>query len=276
MSKYLKAAFFISPIIPGIGNVPVNVVALCCLAILGFGNAGFWLLGAGLEVLFLTVLATNPRFQAVVNALDTARNAGDAAVKWQALVQQLPASARKQLADIETRCRRILEIYHTNQVDVFTIDSSHEALMKLTWLYLKLLIARENLQTVGQETNGKALQNEIAVLHQELNEEGITPALLESKKATIDILEKRLENLGNREQALKEIESDLNRIEAQLGLALDNATMSERPGAVSASIDLASHLLDGGFFGDNAYAIADIDQSFQRDTLTARGKQAES
>lgn len=91
MFRYLSAAFFVRPHIPGLGRMPVNVLAVASLGILGFGNPGFWLLGLGLEAAFLTALATHPRFQRLVRAESESRGEVDAAPSG----RRLPPSSRR-------------------------------------------------------------------------------------------------------------------------------------------------------------------------------------
>ncbi len=71
-----------------------------------------------------------------------------------------------------------------------------------------------------------------------------------------------MENLQRREQSLAEIDSDLTRIEAEVALAVENATLRGQPQAVSSNIDLVSQSLDPGIYGSSEADVADLDQSF--------------
>ncbi len=71
---YVRAAFSARPI--GM-FVPPNWVGLGAFALLGVANPGFWVLGAGLELGYLAVLATNQRFQRVVDAADASESDRD-------------------------------------------------------------------------------------------------------------------------------------------------------------------------------------------------------
>jgi hypothetical protein len=89
------------------------------------------------------------------------------------------------------------------------------------------------------------VQRDIAALESDLGSTASEP-LHESKSATLEILRKRLDNLQHGAQSLNEVESDLQRIEAQIDLAREQALHQERPPAISLNIDLATQLLDGG------------------------------
>src|SRR5262245_34376784 len=68
MFSYLKAAFLASPPVPGLGKVPVNVLACVGVGILGFAFPPLWLAGLGLETVYLFGLANNARFRKYVDA----------------------------------------------------------------------------------------------------------------------------------------------------------------------------------------------------------------
>jgi len=267
MLRYLKAAFFISPEITGIGKLPVNIIALICLGILGLGEHAFWLLGAGLETGFLFLLASNIRFQRVVDAQDIDSHLDDVTAKRAELVRQLPPDAQQRLATWERKCAQIVELYRTTQTDDFVLDGNRDALTKLMWYYLKLLISQHNLAVANSQVTEQGLKHDIAALIQELQSEELSPTLRESKSATLAILKKRLELSQRRRELLREIDSDLTRIEAQIQLAGENASLHEQPAAISANIELASQLLDSDLYGDSASTVADIDAAYGR--LTA-------
>src|SRR5262249_32257884 len=89
-----------------------------------------------------------------------------------------------------------------------------------------------------------------------------TPALRQSKTATVDILKRRLANIQRREQSLEEVESDLTRVESQVDLILDNAAMQGKPQTISSDLQLASNLVGGGLFGEPESAVADLERDY--------------
>jgi hypothetical protein len=90
----------------------------------------------------------------------------------------------------------------------------------------------------------------------------VTAALRESKTATLAIMKQRLANLRNRTRTMQEIESDLTRIEAQVDLALENASMQGKPQTISLEIDLASDLVSGTLFGESQNDVAALERAF--------------
>jgi hypothetical protein len=258
--RYLKAAFWAAPEVAGLGRLPVNVLMLGGFAILGFGHPGFWLLGMALEGSYLYALTSSPRFQKVVDAQGRQLNEGAAERQRQALVNKLEPTARGRLEKLTAQCARVLQIESEAQTEETTLAGNREALRKLAWLYLKALVAQQNLRALG---NGETeLRRQIEILRAEAQADRLSRSLRESKAATLRILEKRLANTERREQTLAEIESGLTRIEAQVDLAVDNAGMRGDSGVNFVNIELVSQLLDDSIYGESGDSIAALERRF--------------
>ena len=62
---------------------------------------------------------------------------------------------------------------------------------------------------------------------------------------------------------MKQIDSDLARIEAQVDLAFESATLQGGGEALAANLELASEVLgDGLYFGDLERAVVSVDQAY--------------
>jgi hypothetical protein len=263
MLRYLKAAFWARASLPGLGRVPLNAVSLLGLSILGFGHHAFWLLGLGLETGYLAVVASQPRFQRLVDGLARTSGEVDAASRRRELVAKLAPALRERVGRLEATCARILEL--ETDAGSLVLDGNRDALARLTWIYLKLLVARERLETAPSPADAD-LAGRIAALERALAAPGATSQLRESQQATLELLEQRRANVSRRAETLQEIDSDLARIEAQVDLALDNARLDrgeDRGGLISGDIALASHLLGGGLdFGDAEPSVAALDRVY--------------
>jgi hypothetical protein len=273
--RYLKAAFLMGIDVPALGHLPVNALAAGGFFILGFGHPGFWFLGLATEAVVVPFLAFNKRFQNAVDAQDRQSSSSDSQVKRDSLIRLLPPDYKRRLDDLERKCDKVLVVYQNAQADQFIIDTNRSALDNLRWVYLKLLIARYHLLTAGTEDTPEALAKKADALQAELATNRDTPALRQSKAATLDILKRRLANVQRREQSVEEIESDLTRVESQVDLILDNAAMQGKPQTISTDIELASDLVSGGLFGDAESAVADLDRDYGAKTRTAGRAAAE-
>lgn len=261
MFRHLKAAFLAAPEIPGIGRLPLNAITLAGLAILGFGHPGFWLLGLGAEAAYLYALATSPRFQRLVAAESLQETRSAEEIQRHAMLVKLSPEARQRMTKLEENCQRIIELNAESEVEDFLIGNDSDALGKLRGLYLKLLVAAQNLTEHDQQAVEEQIARQIASVKGDLLDSSLSPALRESKTATLRILAKRLANFERRELALEEIASDLMRIEVQIDLALENTGI--RGKSESFNIGLVSQLLaDNALYGDSGASIAEFERTF--------------
>ena len=263
MWRYLKSAFLVSVDVPSLGRVPVNVLAATAFGILGFAQPAFWLLGLAIEATVVPALAFNPRFQKVVEAQSLELSQGDVEKKRQALVKLLESGAQQRLWGLAKKCSQVLDVYRSQQSEDYIIDSNDQALKNLEWVYLKLLVARHHLLSPTSETE-QTLQKKIQEFEGELQKGEETESLRQSKTATLNILKKRLATMRQKQQTLEEIESDLTRIDNQVDLILENATVQGKPQTISADIELASDLLGGSVFGEDESAVSALEQTYGR------------
>jgi hypothetical protein len=242
MFRYLRAAFTARPRVPGLGEVPFNLLGLLGFGILGVANPAFWVLGAGVEAAYLFGLASNRRFREIVDQRGApAPPAGGRPAGWEELVGELSGGERERLGQLNAKLQRILGLYERFHADDLTSGQNRESLLALLGHYARLLLARENLALHWTDDDDGDLRGEAAALEAELQGPGLSGELRASKTRTLEIVQARVENQKRRAQMGEEIESELRRIEAQFDLALENAAMSSTPQAISSdlAIDLA-------------------------------------
>lgn len=262
MLRYLKAAFLVGVDVPGLGRLPVNAVGAAAIGILGFAEPALWLLGLGVETAVLFALTTNQRFRRVVDSLEVKSTEHDAEQKRRELIVALPPESQRRLLELARTCARVTEM--NQQTDEFIVETNRDALQRLEWVYLKLLVARNNLSVLPPGGSAGELAQKIAALEDGLRSPTLKDSLRQSKVATIAILKERIINIERRRETLDQIDSDLARIEAQVQLLLENATIQDKPGAFSTDIELASNLAGTNLYGDSGTAIADIDQTYSK------------
>jgi len=260
--RYLKSAFLVSVDVPGLGHVPVNVLGVAAFTILGFAQPAFWFLGMAIEAAVVPSLAFNPRFQKVVQAQSVQLSDADTTQKRLALVNMLEPTAKQRLAGLIDKCNQVLDVYRSQQAEDYVLESNSQALSRLQWVYLKLLIARHHLLNPVNNETEQTIEKKIQELDTYLRDGEESESLRQSKTATLGILKKRLSNVRLKKQTLDEIESDLTRIDNQIDLILENATMQGKPQTISADIELASDLLGGSVFGEDETTISDLEQTY--------------
>ncbi len=273
MIEYLKRAFWAGPALPGVGRLPVNALALLGFSILGFGHPGFWLLGAGLEAAYLATLVSHPRFQRRIDAEGRSRASLTAEQGRRQLVDALDPASRQRLAALEEKCRRLLAAAEESQEGDFERESARDALDRLPWIYLKLLVARHQLTATRARADEADLQRQAAELERQLGAGGTSSALRESQAATLRLLRQRLDNLQRCGDSLQQVDSDLARVEAQVDLAVESTVIRSGGGgaAMTANLELASQALDAGLdFGDSEAAVQALDRAYAPATRRER------
>lgn len=262
MWRYLKAAFLVGVDVPALGRVPINPLVATGFAILGFAQPAFWLAGLAVESTVVFSLAFNSRFQKYVQGQQLQLNRDTDERTRDALIRTLPPDAQRRNAALAEKCDRVLDVYRSQQAEDYIVDSSRESLSRLQWLYLKLLVARHHLTTVDAGEPPQVLAAKIADLERDLQQPGQPDSLRESRSATLAILKKRQENVARRSQTLEEIDSDCTRLEAQVDLLLENASMQGKPETISADIELASNLFGSEVFGEDEQVVSHLDRKY--------------
>ena len=260
MWRYAKEAFWFNPRLPGLGRFPLNLAAVAGFLILGFGHEAFWLLGLGLETGYLALMATHPRFQRLVQIQARRAAASTDEARMLTLIDGLSPEARARLRRLEEQCERLARLRAGGGAEA--VESNRQSLKRVDWVFLKLLVAQQHLQSEDTGGDASRLEAERRQLEEELAGGGLSASLRRSKDATLRILSQRLATLGRRRQALEEIASDLKRVEEQLKLALEETRLKgSDSAAVSFDVQLESELLEDSYGSAGAH-VAALDQRY--------------
>jgi hypothetical protein len=241
---YVTAAFNARPL--GMFVAP-NWVGLAAFGLLGIANPGFWVLGAGLELGYLLTLATNARFQRAVSSqpLEAARG------EWNARIERLRARLdgddRERFAALSRRCASIIDLQtHGGEETPHGIDAQADSLGRLSWMFLRLLVARSLILRVVEEGEDVSLlERRRAALARQLSDEEAPADLRRSIQGQLEILGQRIEQRGEGEKKLAYIDAELSRIEEQVELIREQAALSTDPEILSRRIDEITATLGG-------------------------------
>jgi hypothetical protein len=239
--RYLLRAFLARPDIPLL-RLPWNALGVLAAGIAGFWDPAIWAVAGAGEFMYLFTLASNPGFQRWIEEARTEELRGDTEDSRRRLLGKIGGAARQRYVKLEEKRSRLETLYRENAGDDLFFESNRDALQRLTWLYLNLLIAQRNI-VIAPPSDERELQNQIATYERELPT-APTPAVRASQEATIRLLKERLNNIQHRQISLAEIDADLTRIETQFDFALEEASLRGRPNAISANVELTSRLLE--------------------------------
>ncbi len=219
--------------------IPPNWVGLAAFGLLGLANPGFWLVGAGLELGYLATLATNARFQRVVAARKTDASSGEWAQKLEPLLRSLDDADRRRYQALDARCRTIVGAL---DADGAAVDAQGQGLARLTWVYLRLLATRRNVERVlrddggGRTSTDATLQDRLRDLRRRLDAPG-DDDLRRSLASQAEIIEQRLAQRQTARQTLDYVEAELTRIEQQVELFREQAALQSDPDVLSRRLD---------------------------------------
>ena len=239
-ARHLWAAFWARPLgMP----VPPNLFGVATFALLGaLLNPGFWLIGAGLELVYLLTLSRSARFQAAVDAAGSGgRAAGQREARHQALWSSLPRADQEAQAALEARCDEVLETLGTEK------GSTHaDGLARLAWMHLKLLAARQALERVM--ASGSAEAGALEAQEQALARRLGGPDLSDELRRTLDQQAEviRARRGGHLEAARRRerVQAELERIRQQVALVREQVLLSTGEAGVTSSVDSLSASLD--------------------------------
>ena len=213
--------------------VPPNWVGLAAIGLLGLVNPGFWIIGAGVEVGYLSLLLSSERFRRTV----VARRIADEHHGWEdqvdALLAQLSERDRLRYLALAARCRSIL----TPATPGALVQD--ESLGRLAWIYLKLLLARQMIGRVLAPGAPSALQLEgqIADVQARLKLQSLSEELRRSLTGQLDILTQRRAQRAEAKEKLEYLDAECARIEQQVELLREQAALSADPEVLSRRID---------------------------------------
>jgi hypothetical protein len=241
---YVTAAFNARPM--GMFVAP-NWVGLAAFGLLGIANPGFWVLGAGLELGYLLTLTTNARFQRAVSA----RPLNEARAEWNRRIERLGSRLsrddRERFAALSQRCASIIDLQtHGGAETPHGIEAQADSLGRLSWMFLRLLVARGViLRVLDEGEQDSALADRKRALERQARDESLPADLRRSLTGQIDILAQRLEQRAQGDRKLAYIDAELARIEGQVELIREQAALTTDPEILSRRIDEIAATLGG-------------------------------
>ena len=126
------------------------------------------------------------------------------------------------------------------------LESQHDGLARLNWMYLRLLLMRHSIQKVhGEGSLVQELPGAIARLERRLVDEQLDGELRRSIEGQTEILRQRITQRGEADRQLAYIDSELVRIEQQVELIREQAALSTDPAVLSRRVDEITATLGG-------------------------------
>lgn len=235
--SYLAAAFNARPFgMP----LPPNWFGIAAFALLGaFVNPGLWLIGLGLEGLYLWTLSRNERFRATV---DAGGKGQDWVAQYNALSYNLDEDSRRRQESIESQAREIVDLL----ARISATDMQKSDVRQMAWLHLKLLAARASvLQVINSaERDKRALEEQERRVIDRLSEGGVSDDLKRSLEQQLEVLRSRRAGHADAQHRRELIEAELERLRQQVSLVREQALLATEEHSVASSLDALSASLN--------------------------------
>lgn len=224
--------------------LPPNWAALAAFGLLGFEQPGFWVLGAGLELAYLLGLASNRRFQNLVNGQSLASQQSSESRQLDSLLARLSAPDRDRYHALEARCKSVVDAQRQNHADAAGAAlPQSEGLERLLYVYLRLLLTKTTIARALDDSSVRAIDGQIKDVSTRLKS-ATSPELHHSLADQLAILAERKKRQAEARDKLTYIDAELGRIEQQVELIRESLLVNADPQALSSRIDSIAETLN--------------------------------
>ena len=227
-TSYVKAAF----------HWQYNWIAMAGAA--GFalvsGSALPLLLGAGVELIYLSTVPHNSRFQRLVRSWRYAEEKREREKSLSAMFYELPPEMRTRYARLDQMCRDIRENYKrlTSTSQMF-VDQMESKLEGLSQSYVRLLNAAFHHREYLRVTDPESIKREAAQLQKDLPQD--SPKVQEINRKRIEILTKRTEKFEKVKENCQVVDAQCAAVEDVLQLIRDQSVTMHDQQQISDHLD---------------------------------------
>ena len=231
-TTYVKEAFKSQYNLIGLGGLTLFALVS--------GSALPLLLGAGLELIYLSLVPQNSRFQRLVRSWKYAEQKRQHETSLNAIFEALPPEMRLRYAEVDKLCKSIRENYNrlSASSQIFT-QQMEDRLQGLAQSYVRLLYAAYQYRQYLLTTNPNTIQRDINELQKGLASD--TPKVQEINRKRIEILSKRLEKFDKAQESGKVVDAQCAAMEEVLQLIRDQSVTLRDPQQVSEQLENLVH-----------------------------------
>ena len=225
---FVKAAF----------HLQYNWIAMAGAAAFALvsGSALPILLGAGLELMYLSLVPNNSRFQRLVRSWQWEDQKRSYQVKLSAMFSELPPEMRTRYAHVAEVCEAIRVNYgRLSATSQMFVKQMEDKLQGLQQGYVRLLWAAHQQREYLQLTNPAEIQREQEQLQKGLSADA--PKVQEINRKRIEILTKRIEKFQKIRENRQVIDAQCAATEDVLQLIRDQSVTMRDPQQISDQLD---------------------------------------
>lgn len=194
------------------------------------------LLGAGLELIYLSTIPNNSRFQRLIRSRKYEQEKLERQQSLSALFYELPKEMQARYASLDSICKGIRANYTrlTSTSQMF-VDQMEAKLEGLSQSYIRLLNSAFHHREYLRATNPDVIKKECAQLQKDLDTDA--PKVQEINRKRIEILGKRVEKYEKVKENCEVIDAQCAAIEDVLQLIRDQSVTMHDPQQISDHLD---------------------------------------
>jgi uncharacterized protein YukE len=227
-SDYLKAAF----------HWQYNRIALGGAVAFALVSGSLFpiLLGAGLELMYLSLVPNNSRFQRLVRSWKYEDEKKEREKSLSALFYELPPEMRARYGSLEGTAKAIRANYtRLSSTSQMFVDQMESKLQGLSQSYIRLLNAAFHHRDYLRATSPDNIRKELAALQKDLEHEPVKVQEINRKR--IEILNKRVEKYEKVKENCQVIDAQCAAVEDVLQLIRDQSVTMRDPQQISDHLD---------------------------------------
>jgi hypothetical protein len=236
---YIKSAF----------KVKYNLMGLAWFFLAGILTIPtlFWPIGIALEIIYLTTMAHNKKFQKLVNAQNFSKQLEKIENQKNLILNNLLSSDRKKkFNELYEKCKNLQQkssIYVQNESIKSLEEHKIVTVNKLLWLFLKTLYYEQVLSDFLSSNLDKDIKEKIKEAQEKLNKETkeINKKNLES---LLEVLNKRLNNITQTSEKLEAVKGYLLNLENLILLSQEQTISKGDPAYIENQINVTKGGLD--------------------------------
>jgi signal transduction histidine kinase len=221
--------------------IPPNWFAVAAFGLLGaFVSPGLWLIGAGLEGLYLWAVSSSKRFRNAVDANEPDHI--DWRARYAALSANLDNRSLSLQSEIEAQATEIEVILKR----VGANESQIADVRQMTWLHLKLLATRASMVQVlrSADRDGNDLYEQEQRLTRRIDAADTDEELRQSLTRQLEVIQSRRAAHSDAEKRIELVEAELERLRQQISLVREQALLATDEKSVASSLNSLSASLN--------------------------------
>ena len=220
--------------------IPPNWFGLAAFGLLGaLIHPGLWLIGLGLEGLYLWAVSSNERFRAII---DSMAGVSDSTSRYENLLANLDSASQSHQYDIEREASEIVQLLQRSGATGSQIGDVRQ----MAWLHLKLLAARAAFAEVigAADRERKKIDDQERRVRDRLAAGDTDEELRRSLEQQLEVISSRHAAHRDAERRLELVDAELARLRQQVSLVREQALLATDENSVAHSLDSLSASLN--------------------------------